>query len=390
VSESRPLRVGIDGRDLLVAQWTGVERVAYHFLESLTRVAPPDQEYVVLFDREPPPELARNLPGEAIVVPVRFRRLQKLADFWIAWQVRRLIAEKRIDAFFTPNTKFPVSSVPCFTTVHGLEWHHCPTEYRRTERLKQWTWFQLASRYSHGLITCAHNTREDIRKLRPDCEIPVCVVGEGVNPIYRRLPPGERSAEELRPLGVKPPFVLSVCSMEPRKNLDALLRAFASLVRKNGIEHDLVLVGRAGWKSSRLASLAEHLDLGDRVRMTGFVSDTQLLQLYNHADLFVYPSKYEGFGLPVLEAMACGVPVVTSDGSSLGEVAGDAAILVDPASDDEIAGGIARGLGDTTYRAGLTSAGFERVRHFSWDEMAGTICRFIDTRSRHRGGDGRE
>ena len=378
----RRLRIGIDGRDLLVPQRTGVERVVYHFLEALARVGRPDHEYVVLFDRQPPPGIACDLPGEFIVVPTRFPLLQRLADLWIAWQVTETIRREQIDAFLTPNTKFPFCSAARFTTVHGLEWHHCPKEYRAGERLRQWVWFQLASRYSNGIITFAHNTDADMRKLRPGCEIRVCVVPEGINPIYRRLPASERSLESVRQLGLEPPYVLSVCSLEPRKNLEALVRAFAAVTNDNGLRHSLVLVGRAGWKSSRLGELAQELGLRDRLLLPGYVSDEALVQIYNHADLFVYPSKYEGFGLPPLEAMACGVPVVTSNGSALAEVAGGAAILVDPHSTADIAAGLARGLKDDRRRAELRAAGFERVRHFSWDEMTRTICDFIDSQTR--------
>jgi glycosyltransferase involved in cell wall biosynthesis len=359
-----------------------VERVVYHFLEALTRVGRPDQEYVVLFDRQPPREIARDLPGEFVVVPTRFPLLQRLADLWIAWQVRETIRRNRIDAFLSPNTKFPFCSAARFTTVHGLEWHHCPQEYRASERLRQWGWFQLASRFSNGIITFALNTDADMRRLRPDCEIRTCVVPEGINPIYRRLPASERSLESVRQLGIEPPYVLSVCSLEPRKNLDALVRAFAAVADDHGRQHSLVLVGRAGWKSSRLDALACELGVRDRVLLPGYVSDELLVQIYNHADLFVYPSKYEGFGLPLLEAMACGVPVVTSNGSALAEVAGGAALLVDPHSDADIAAGLDRGLRDDRMRAELRAAGFERARHFSWDEMARTICSFIDTQTK--------
>jgi len=317
---------------------------------------------------------------------VDFPRLQSFVDLWIAWQIRRLIAELQLDVFITPNTKFPLASRSCYATVHGLEWYHCPAEYRRSEWIKQWAWFNLCSRYSDGVITFAQNTLSDIRQLRPDFDIPVCVVAEGIAPIYRKLAPAQRDGAMLDRLGIARPYVLSVCSLEPRKNLPALMRAFAKVVREHRIAHSLVLVGRAGWKSSRLSRLAASLGIEGRVRFTGFVRDDELLQIYNHADLFVYPSKYEGFGLPLLEAMACGVPVVTSNGSSLREVAGEAALLVDPSSDADIAAGIARILADDELRATLIAAGLKRVTRFSWDRMTRGICRFIDDR---RGGEQR-
>jgi len=376
------LRIAIDARDLLVPQRTGVERVVHHFIESLNRVGHAAHDYRLLFDRPPPEHITRGLPGETLVVPVRYPRAQKVADVWIAWQIPRVAREQGLDAVITPNTKFPFGSVARFTMVHGLEWWHCPRSYRATEWMKQCTWLLLATYFSSGVITFARATHRDIRRIRSLGEDSVCIVPEGVNPALRRLAPEERSTTTLERLGVERPFVLSVCSLEPRKNLERTIRAFSRLVEDGEFPHQLVLVGRAGWKSSKLAALTEERGLTDRVRLTGYVSDEDLLQLYNQADLFVYPSLYEGFGLPLLEAMACGVPIVSSKAGSLAEVAGDAAILVDPHSEEEIASGMSRGLADEALRGRLVEAGLERVRRFSWDEMARGICQFVDDRLR--------
>lgn len=378
----KTLRVAIDARDLLVPQRTGVERVIHHFIESLNRVGHATHDYWLLFDRPPAEEITRGLPGQTLVVPVRYPRAQKVADVWIARQIPRVAREQGWHAVICPNTKFPFGSVARFTMVHGLEWWHCPRSYRATEWIKQCTWLLLATYFSSGLITFTRATYRDICRFRRVREDAVCIVPEGINPILRRLAPEARSIGTLERLGVKRPFILSVCSLEPRKNLDRLIRAYSRLVDSERLPHQLVLVGRAGWKSSRLAALTEERGLTDRVRLTGYVSDDDLLQLYNQADLFVYPSLYEGFGLPLLEAMTCGVPLVSSRAGSLGEVAGDAAILVDPQSEEEMASGMRRGLSDDALRGRLIEAGLERVREFSWDEMAGRICQFVDDRLR--------
>jgi glycosyltransferase involved in cell wall biosynthesis len=301
---------------------------------------------------------------------------------WIAWQIPLVAREQGLHAVITPNTKFPFGSVPRFTMVHGLEWLHCPRSYRATEWLKQCTWLVLASYFSSGLITFTRATYRDICRIRSIEEDSVCIVPEGINPTLRRLAPEERSITTLERLGVTQPFVLSVCSLEPRKNLDRMIRAFSRLVEDGKLPHQLVLVGRAGWKSSKLAALTEQLGLTCRVRLTGYVSDEDLLHLYNQADLFVYPSLYEGFGLPLLEAMVCGVPIVSSRAGSLAEVAGEAAILVDPHSAEEIATGMSQGLADEALRGRLVEAGLDRVHGFSWDEMARGICEFVDNRLR--------
>ena len=371
------MRIGIDARPLR-AQRTGVERMAYHFVTNLARVDS-RHEFVLFVDGPLPESDAAALPHEIVVEPVRFPKVQKLLDLWVVLQVRRLIREHRIDLFYSPNTKFPLTSVPCVTTVHGLEWAFHPSGYRRTERIKQRFWFDMASRRSAGMVTFAHNTLQGIRALHPRSVVPVCVVPEGIAGCFRRLTPESGPPGAAERFGVPGPFILSVSSLEPRKNIDRLIRAFARLVQKQEIGHHLVLVGRQGWKSNRLRGLAEGLGIADRVHFTGHIADEELVRLYNQTDLFVYPSLYEGFGLPLLEAMACGAPVVTSNRSSLPEVAGDAAIIVDPVSVEDLADGMARGLNDRELRARLVERGYARAGEFSWEAMTRRIHEFIES-----------
>lgn len=369
------LRVGIDARPLR-EQRTGVERMAYHFVATLSRLNSP-HEFVLFVDGPLSESDASVLPHEVVVEAVSYPPLQRLFDAWVTVQMRALIRRHGIDIFYSPNTKFPIWSVPCVTTVHGLEWAFYPAGYRRIERLKQSFWFGQASRRSAGIVTFASNTAADIRKLRPGNRTPVCVVPEGVGAQFRRLRPDECARDLPARFGARGPFILSVCSLEPRKNIDRLIRAYARLIQEHGVQHGLVLVGRAGWKSDRLRGLAQELGAGDRVHFTGRVTDEELVQLYNQADLFVYPSLYEGFGLPLLEAMACGTPVVTSNSSSLPEVAGDAAILVDPFSNKELADAMARVLEDPALRASLVERGHARAKGYSWEAMTRQIDAFI-------------
>jgi glycosyltransferase involved in cell wall biosynthesis len=291
--------------------------------------------------------------------------------------VPRLLREQAVDRLFTPHTKLPAGRVPCYTTVHGLEWFFEPAGYRKAELVKQWAWFRAASRFSAGLVTFSESTHRDIRRLAPRLEVPVLVVPEGVGGEFRVLSSPAIPDRRLAEWKIERPYLLSVCSLEPRKNLDGVLRAFAKLKSDAGIPHRLVLVGRPGWKAEGLRALAGRLGVAPAVCFPGYVEDDDLVALYNGAALFVYASKYEGFGLPVLEAMACGVPVVTSNRSALPEVAGDAAILVDPGSPESIAEGILRGLSDGPLRARLVAAGIDRASHFKWSETSRRICTFI-------------
>lgn len=166
--------------------------------------------------------------------------------------------------------------------------------------------------------------------------------------------------------GIRRPYVLHTGTFEPRKNHVRLFEAFAQLPK----DPELVLVGTKGWLNQEVFGAIRRLGLQDRVRILGYVPDDELPALYGGATMFVYPSLYEGFGLPPLEAMACGVPVLTSDVASLPEVVGDAALLVDPYSVEELAEGMRRLWDDGALRSDLSRRGLERARGFSWERTA--------------------
>lgn len=174
------------------------------------------------------------------------------------------------------------------------------------------------------------------------------------------------------------PYILNVGTLEPRKNLDGLLRAFAQ-AKRAGIPHSLVIAGARGWGESRLAGLPEELGIADSVLFLGFIDEHDLPHLYANAAFFVYPSLYEGFGLPVLEAMASGTAIITANTSSLPEVAGDAALFVDPRSDNEIATAIIRLAGDLGACKELVAKGIKQAGSFSWDRtVAETVAVYAE------------
>lgn len=173
----------------------------------------------------------------------------------------------------------------------------------------------------------------------------------------------------LKKYKINQPYILYVGSFDARKNLLGLLNAFSKL-RQHLPAWKLVIVGARKWKSTPVFEVVQRLQLEEYVHFTGFVEEADLPALYNGADLFVFPSLYEGFGLPVLEAMACGIPVVTSNTSSLPEVAGDAALLVDPMDVEAIAAAMQQVLSDPGLAAELRRRGLEQASKFSWERTA--------------------
>lgn len=239
-----------------------------------------------------------------------------------------------------------------FPETHGKMnvWHHrfaLPAILSRAERI----------------ITISECSKRDIVKAYRVPEEKITVTMLAADECFTEFPAGIPGTAVS---SIPKPYILNVGTLEPRKNLDGLLRAFAA-ARKQGLEHTLVIAGAKGWGDSRLAQLVADLKLEASVMFTGFIADDDLPHLYAGADFFVYPSLYEGFGLPPLEAMACGVPIITSNVSSLPEVAGDAALLVDPHSETELANAILRLAGNSEIRHALRAKGLARAAEFSWE-----------------------
>lgn len=191
--------------------------------------------------------------------------------------------------------------------------------------------------------------------------------------IFHGGEPPDRIQETRERFGIpEGDYLLSLCTLEPRKNLPHLIRSFFRLVDQERLpDLHLVLVGPTGWKAEEVfATLEQRPDLRARVRLTGFIPDADLAALYAGARAFAYPSLYEGFGLPVLEAMQCGTPVITSDVSSLPEVVGDAGVCVDPTDADALCDALRRVVTDDSWAGELRRRGLERARQFSWDRTA--------------------
>jgi glycosyltransferase involved in cell wall biosynthesis len=201
--------------------------------------------------------------------------------------------------------------------------------------------------------------------VHPDkVEVTYLAVEDGFGP-----PPQEEAIARLRDrYDIHTPYILFVGTLEPRKNLTALIRAFARIAAD--IPHNLVLVGAIGWNPETLFDSIATSSLADRVVRPGFVAQQDLPLFYGGADLFVFPSLYEGFGLPILEAMKCGCPVVAADNTSLPEVAGDAALLVNAEDEAGMADAMRAILEDPSVRERCVSRGRERVKHFSWEASA--------------------
>lgn len=308
---------------------------------------------------------------KALQVPFPFMTLFRACLY--AW--RRLTGMptlKDCDLFFGTNFRGVFrEGMKTVLTVHDMVHEYYPETVEEINMRYYRTEFPEAVQRADLLIAVSEETKRDILKFLPVPENKVKVIYNGVDERFRPVTDSMARDRVRQRYNLPERFILMVGSIQPRKNIAGVLRALASMVESNkDFPWKLVLAGGGGWKNEGISEQIRALGLNDRVHFTGYVAEEDLPTLYSCADLFVFPSLYEGFGLPVVEAMACGVPVVTSNNSCLPEIAGDAAVLVDPHDTADIANGMLRLLEDQELRNLCVSRGLERARLFSWKTAA--------------------
>ncbi len=299
------------------------------------------------------------------------------------WTHRRLASELRRhppDLLFVPAHVLPLPCpVPAVVTVHDLGYEHFPAAHPLTRRLYlRWSTRRHA-RIAAGILADSAATRDDLVALYGARPERIRVVHLAADEIFRPAGPAEVAAIRAR-LGLPADarYLLHVGTLQPRKNLGRLLRAFSSIAPEDPELH-LVLAGMPGWGGSDWAGDLERLGLSDRIHLPGYLPREQLPALYSGALALVLPSLFEGFGLPVLEAMACGTPVACADRSSLPEVAGDAALLFDPLDEAAIAAALRRLRDEAGLRRSLAQAGLLRAAEFSWQRCADETLDWLET-----------
>jgi glycosyltransferase involved in cell wall biosynthesis len=259
-------------------------------------------------------------------------------------------------------------------TIHDLSFMLFPAAFNTINRLYLTAATRHAVRRADAVVTVSEHTRQDVIRLLNARPGRVFAVPNGVDSDFRPIADAERVARFRRDQGLPERFVLFVGTIEPRKNLIRLVEAFhRGKIGSTGVK--LVLGGGVGWRYSGLLRRVEELGLGDEVLLPGFISRDQLPWWYNAAEVFVFPSRYEGFGLPPLEAMACGTPVIASTASSLPEVVGDAGLLVGPDDVEGLAEAMLRMLSNDDLRADFRRRSLARAATFSWRRTAAETAR---------------
>ncbi len=357
------MRIGIDAR-LMYYQPAGISRYTWHLLHALADLNPNDEFLVFQHYKHRPPLISQpNFRRSTLYTPAHHRLEQ--------WVLPLELLRHSLDLLHSTDFIPPLrSSVPAVITVHDLAFLHWP-HFLTTDSAAYYGQIDRAVKHAHHVIVPSESTKKDlIRQLgAPDDK--VSVIYEAADPIFQPLPLLSTRREVQAEFKVPESYILFVGTIEPRKNVNGLLHAFRHLRDKYNVTNTgLVIAGGHGWLYEETMETVDRLGLQESTFFLGRVPDDKLHKLYVGARCHVHAAHYEGFGLPPLEAMACGTPTVVSNISSLPEVVGDAALLVDPNNPEEIAVAIHRLLTDDDLHAEVRTKGLQRARCFSWELAA--------------------
>jgi glycosyltransferase involved in cell wall biosynthesis len=361
--EAQKLRLAIDAH-MVGERETGRETYTLNLVKSLVGQFPQHSYYIFTSHYA---DLKRRLPAHSHVhlidVPSSpFRR--------IPFVIPNHIRKNQPQLLHVSYTAPPRVACPVVVTIHDIACTLYPKWFSLRDRLLLLTLVPYTIKRADAIIAVSQRTRDDLVEQYHIPPQKIAVTYEGVD--SRFCPLDKLDAREFakRVYGVGQDFILTLGNLEPRKNLPRLIHAFARLRQRQGLSLSLVIAGQALWRQSEVDQAIRDLRVEKDVTFTGYVLDEHLPILYNAARFFVYPSLYEGFGLPPLEAMACSTPVVCSNASSLPEVVGDAALTFDPRSVEDMTQKLLQMASSPELQVAFSERGRQRARKFSWETMA--------------------
>jgi glycosyltransferase involved in cell wall biosynthesis len=365
------MRIVVNTRLLIPGK---LEGIGWFTHETMRRVvaAHPEHEFVFLFDRPYDRQFvyAPNVRPVVMGPPTRHPLLYRP---WFNIRLPRKLKALRADAFISPDGFLALKSdVPTLAVVHDLNFEHHPQDLPPAYSRYYRSYFPRFARHAARIATVSAYSRADIVRTYGIDENRIDVVHNGVGDVFRPLTEAEQHAARQRWTKGHPYFVC-IGSLNPRKNIARLLRAFDALLTAHPGDMHLVIVGQPMWGDAHLKSTLEGMRHRERVVFTGRLQQTDLHQALGGALALAFVSYFEGFGIPVAEAMRCGVPVVAARATSLPEVAGDAALYCDPFDVDDIMRALHAVWSDPDLRERLRHAGIERSRRFTWEKAANAL-----------------
>lgn len=364
---------GLDGSRAFVSGRTGTENYSYQLLKALAKIDKKNQYIVYL----------RSVNSLNQLWPDNFQfKIIKWPRLWTQAGLAIQTFQDKPDVLFVPAHTLPVIRKPSLktvVTVHDLGSEYLPSMHQIKQRLYLGFMQRIQLKSADKIIAVSEATKKDLVEKLGIGEEKITVIYEGYDKERFKMQKSKSFSNCLRQSKINQTikkynlmyhnYFLFVGTVQPRKNLERLIIAFSRLPLRGPTAIRLVIVGQKGWMSEQIYALPKKLGIGERVKFLGYVPENDLPALYSGALALTFPSLFEGFGLPILEAQACGCPVLTSNVSSTPEVAGKEAIYVDPYSVDDIVEGMGR-LQVTGYRQQVIKSGFENIKRFSWEKCA--------------------
>jgi glycosyltransferase involved in cell wall biosynthesis len=359
--------IGIDASRAVTGQRTGTEAYAYFLIRALIPLTAEHGHALRLYFNQPPTnDLFPIAPHvEKVVIP--------LTRLWTHVRLAAELQRRPPDIFFTPAHVIPLKyDGRAAATIHDLGYHHFPEAHpKRQLAYLKWS-TRHNGRRARRVFADSQATKDDLIRFDGLPPEKIEVVYPGVDPELARVEDGARLTAVQQKYHLTPPYLLYIGTIQPRKNLVRLIQAYA----QSHLPHPLVLAGKKGWLSRSILDEITNYQLP--ITITGYVADEDKAAVISGATAVLYPSLYEGFGFPILEAQACGVPVLAANNSSCPEVTGEGGLLIDPMDVGAIAAGIQQLVEDEGLRQELVYRGYENVPKFTWTETAVQILNALE------------
>ena len=360
------MHIAIDAHSV-GAKLGGNETYATNLIEALGEIDQTNRYTLYVTKREAIERFANRWPNFTVKLTLPHTPLVRI-PLTLARELRR----HPVDVLHVQYTAPPLAPCPVVATIHDLAFEHLPETFNRRSWMQMRFTIRRTAHRAAQIVTLSEYSRQDISKtykIEPQrIMVTPAAARAGFAPVTN-----ETDLKRVRKTyGIEGDYILSLCSIQPRKNLVRLIEAY-SLLHQSRPEvklPQLVLAGKRGWLDGETFNAAKQSVGGSDILFTGYVADGDLPALYSGAACFVYPSYFEGFGLPILEAMQCGAPVIAGNRTSIPELVADAGLLFDPFDTNALVEGLKRILDDGDYRAGLRAKGFLRAGEFSWKVTA--------------------
>lgn len=361
------MKIAIDGNEANVKERVGVSVYTFQLLLYFQKISSKDTEFIVFL---------KNKPLKSLPLENEYFKYEIVSGSFLWSQIslpfklyQNKFLKKKIDIFFSPAHYSPrLSPYKTIVTIHDLSYYYYPNEFLKKDLYKLKNWTKYSVNNAKNIIAVSKTTKKDIIKFYNIQEDKISVIYNGYEKKIKHNINNINGFLKSR-FNINNPYIMHVGTLQPRKNIILLIKAFSKF-KKTHWEYKLVLVGKKGWMFEDIFKQVKDLELQNDIIFTGYISNRELQMLYENAFCFVLPSFYEGFGIPILEAMSNNCPVISSFSSSLPEIGGNACLYFNPNNKNELVEKLNIMVKKPETRKGLINKGKERAKMFSWEKCS--------------------